>query len=117
AWPAVAAGWLQADAANATVSTASARTATLISGAGREPRQVDRRERAHRRGVPERGVGGDGVVVARVARRELHHHVVVLVGQVVTVDHVLALAGRLGGELHQRGDRLTLAGVEHVLRP
>src|SRR5918997_888913 len=51
-------------------------------------------------------------VGAARADLELHHHVVVLVDEVVAVDHVLAL---VGSELPQHPHRLVLAYVGRVL--
>ena len=71
--------------------------AAQSSGAGR-------RVRARRR---------DRVVPAGAAHPELTHHVVVLVNEVVAVDHVPA---RVRAELHDDPDPLVLAEVDDVLR-
>src|SRR4051812_18551678 len=61
-----------------------------------------------------RGLDGvAGVVVERRADPVLAHHVVVLVDEVVAVDHVPAL---VGAELHDDLHRLALADVGDVLR-
>src|SRR4029453_15601062 len=60
--------------------------------------------------VGDTRVGLDGVVRVGFSRceadDELRHHVVVLVGKVVAVDHVPAL---VGAELHDQPDGLVLA--------
>src|SRR5690349_8545739 len=89
-------------------------TATTTVGA---TRKVDRRTGRSAVGevVVLAAVGADRVVEVGIdrlpAHRELLHHVVVLVAEVVAVDHV---APTLVLELHDHVDRLVLADVDHV---
>src|SRR3954452_24156265 len=94
--PATGSGASARQAPKTRAAAAAAETATpstpigegRISGPDRVARLVHGRVDVRLLRVRVRRVGVDRVVPERVAGRELDHHVVVLVHQVVAVDHV-----------------------------